>query len=115
KYGEKKEFKVCCKKCNTPFTVIEREKNFPSKEKYFCSRSCANRNFRKLESKIKTSDAIRAKYGTEEHRCKFCNKQTYKFLRKSVFCSEDCKQKNMLKRREEKRAHLSEYKKYRKE
>lgn len=41
-HGIKKHFNVTCKNCNKEFTVLEREKLFPSKEKYFCSRSCAN-------------------------------------------------------------------------
>jgi very-short-patch-repair endonuclease len=36
------DFSVNCCKCNKEFTVNEREKLFPKKEKYFCSRSCAN-------------------------------------------------------------------------
>jgi len=42
KFGEKKTFEVTCQSCSKQFDVIEREKLFPSKEKYFCSRSCAN-------------------------------------------------------------------------
>lgn len=42
KFGEKKTFEVTCETCNKRFDVIEREKIFPSKEKYFCNRQCAN-------------------------------------------------------------------------
>lgn len=42
KFGENKEFTVCCTGCDKEFTVVEREKLFPKKEKYFCSRKCAN-------------------------------------------------------------------------
>ena len=42
KFGPKKEFSVECFNCNNKFNVVEREKLFPSKEKYFCGRSCAN-------------------------------------------------------------------------
>ena len=41
-YGEIKEFIVICNKCNKQFTVKEREKLFPSKLQYHCSRKCAN-------------------------------------------------------------------------
>ena len=40
KYGKKQERTVVCSKCGKEFTVVEREKD--RKEKYFCSRSCAN-------------------------------------------------------------------------
>lgn len=40
--GIEKKFEVNCDKCLTKFTVIEREKQFPCKKSYFCSRSCAN-------------------------------------------------------------------------
>lgn len=42
KFGKKTSYLVNCFSCNKTFSVIEREKLFPSKEKYFCSRSCAN-------------------------------------------------------------------------
>jgi len=42
KYGEVKEFEVICNKCEKKFIVKEREKKFPLKERYFCTRSCAN-------------------------------------------------------------------------
>jgi len=42
KWGTKKEFSVTCVTCNKEFSVIEREKLFPSKQRYFCSRNCAN-------------------------------------------------------------------------
>lgn len=40
--GEYKKFDVKCNSCNSRFLVNEREKCFPSKTRYFCSRSCAN-------------------------------------------------------------------------
>jgi len=42
RFGEFKQFSVICKTCETPFNVIEREKLFPSKDRYFCSRNCSN-------------------------------------------------------------------------
>lgn len=41
-YGLLKEFSVNCVNCEKNFFVKEREKLFPQKKKYFCSRSCAN-------------------------------------------------------------------------
>lgn len=42
KFGKNKKFNVVCESCGNNFSVIEREKLFPKKDKYFCSRSCAN-------------------------------------------------------------------------
>lgn len=42
KYGKFKNFSVCCAKCNKSFNVKEREKKFPKKSIYYCSRKCAN-------------------------------------------------------------------------
>ena len=51
KYGELKKFGVICVKCEKEFEVTEREKLHPQKEKYYCSRSCANSHIRTEESK----------------------------------------------------------------
>lgn len=40
--GEYKRFIVSCDRCENKFNVTEREHQHPVKEKYFCSRSCAN-------------------------------------------------------------------------
>jgi hypothetical protein len=42
KFGNNVEFQVECNKCKSKFLVSERENLFPQKEKYFCSRKCAN-------------------------------------------------------------------------
>jgi hypothetical protein len=42
KFGKKSKYDVVCVTCQQQFQVVEREKLFPSKEKYFCSRNCAN-------------------------------------------------------------------------
>jgi len=53
--GEFKDFEVVCHKCNKKFIVKEREKKFPMKEKYFCSRSCANSKIWSEETNKKRS------------------------------------------------------------
>ena len=40
--GEITDFEVVCNCCENNFIVKERKKQFPLKEKYYCSRSCAN-------------------------------------------------------------------------
>lgn len=42
RFGELKEFEVECLSCSNKFLVTEREKLHPQKDKYYCSRSCAN-------------------------------------------------------------------------
>lgn len=42
KYGNYKDFSVACKCCRNNFVVREREKLFPQKTEYYCSRNCAN-------------------------------------------------------------------------
>lgn len=59
--GEIKDFNVFCanSKCGVSFVVREREFKFPSKERYFCSRSCANRRIQTLEVNQKRSVSSR--------------------------------------------------------
>jgi very-short-patch-repair endonuclease len=56
--GKIKEFKVPCFLCKKIFFIKEREKQFPKKEKYFCSRSCANTRKHSNETKKKISKSI---------------------------------------------------------
>jgi len=42
KFGNIAKFTVECVTCKEEFNVKEREKSFPKKKQYFCSRSCAN-------------------------------------------------------------------------
>ena len=58
KYGELKHFNVLCNKCNKEFDVEEREKIFPKKEKYYCSRSCANSRIHSEETKQKIKKTL---------------------------------------------------------
>ena len=58
KHGQLKEFKVNCKKCGKEFIVKEFENDFPTKEYYFCSRSCANSRNHTFETKQKISDGL---------------------------------------------------------
>ena len=51
KYGEKKTFSVRCYKCDLTFQIIENELKFPKKDKYFCSRFCANSRQHSEETK----------------------------------------------------------------
>ena len=87
KIGEIKEYDVNCSKCNKLFIVKERETKFPSKSKYFCSRSCANsRGKRSDETKKKISKSLSGKeYSRKSKRlkkitiCKKCQKSFEQF------------------------------------
>jgi len=76
KLGEFKLFKVKCHKCEKEFEVKEREKLFPKKEKYFCSRSCANSHIVTKEHREKVSKTILSKNNkfnvTKLKKCKIC-------------------------------------------
>ena len=79
RFGELKEFEVFCCLCKKEFTVSEREKLFPQKDLYFCSRSCANSQGGKAKSIKYHQDSV-AKYTTvcwryHEKKCIICNEQ----------------------------------------
>ena len=68
KLGEFKDYTVKCSGlgCNAEFIIQEREKQFPMKEKYFCSSTCAHRRGLGEEwSKMRRKDpSILEKYTT---------------------------------------------------
>ncbi len=61
--GKLKDFSVNCHNCNTQFDVTEREKQFPSKDKYFCCKSCSNSEGGKAKA-IKDEENGNMKYRT---------------------------------------------------
>ena len=94
KWGAHKEYTVKCLTCQNNFSVREREKLFPQREKYFCSRSCANQRNHSEETKNKIKNALlkhcRKEFKGYEKSCVCCNK-TYRTLRKrQQFCSREC-------------------------
>lgn len=58
-YGKFIDFEVLCSSCNNKFIVNEREKLYPQKNKYFCSRSCANKRTISEQHKSKTSLSLK--------------------------------------------------------
>lgn len=100
KYGELKKFKVICFKCKKHFEIEERIKQFPKKEKYFCSRKCANGKKWSEEDNIKKSIsakksekvkiANKKKRVGKERICKQCNKIFYN-KNKTCFCNNKCR------------------------
>lgn len=104
--GELKEFKVICNKCGKHFNIEEREKQYPTKEKYFCSRFCANSrdwsdNIIKkrsdiIEQKLLNGDTVNQeelKYIISrkiEKECEFCKKIYKTRKKKQKCCSKRC-------------------------
>lgn len=58
----KNYFNVVCYKCGNGFSVRERIEKFPSKKKYFCSRSCANGKAHTSVTKQKISSSLKRWY-----------------------------------------------------
>ena len=93
KYGKIKLFTVVCDKCGDNFDIEEREKLYPEKEKYFCSRSCANSRTLSNETKNKIQSTLKEynkdKWGVTI--CKQCGNDIHHLKsRKRIFCSRSC-------------------------
>jgi len=112
KRGSIKQFTVTCNKCNKRFNISEREKDFPSKKKYFCSRKCANAHDVTDEHKEKTRRSIFQYLNKIGHtpsnkstRVKVCPVCKKLFSSPRKYCSNTCVKNN-------KRKNLNEYRKY---
>ena len=112
RYGVFKNFEVICNKCGGKFFVNEREKLFPKKEKYFCSRSCANSRKHSEKTKTKISEKIKKIKHKDKIKlnCKKCKKEFEVVFnrRHQEFCSRSCssiwrEKNNKIEKREFKR------------
>lgn len=90
KLDHKNSYNVICSKCGLEHEVLEYSKKFPSKEKYFCSRRCANARIMTEERRNNIS------LGHKKHSkpleikiCKCCNCEFTSSTRK-IFCSDVC-------------------------
>lgn len=107
KYGIVKDFEVFCNKCGKKFTVQEREKQHPKKEKYFCSLKCSHSHVLSDETKDKIRNGINKAYidgifnngkiyhkvEKKEKQCPLCGK-TFSTLKKyQECCSRKCSSK----------------------
>lgn len=100
------EYNVVCSICNKNFKVLERKNSFPSKEKYYCSRSCANsRNWddehkRKLSESCRNSEKVKSSFklwkkkkkDKIEKRCPICQNLFFVLPSNSnsIYCSKEC-------------------------
>ena len=100
--GTLKEFNVVCQKCEIEFWVIEPEKKFPKKDKYFCSRSCSNTRTHTEESRNKLSAKLLGVTYNKNYKrksecileltCFECGSIFYK-NKENKFCSKRCSSK----------------------
>lgn len=96
KYGQEKTYQITCFKCEKLFDIVERENVYPSKDKYYCSRQCANSRIITKEHRIKTSETITGRKYVEPReittQCRECDKVfSYIFQRRErSFCSASC-------------------------
>ena len=110
---ERGSFIVTCYKCGKEFEVIEPINKFPSKERYYCCRSCANTRIRTIEIKQKIKESVDqywesvGKTSLKSHICEECGKEFKTRKHTSRFCSEECRRKYL--RRTSNRSKLEQY------
>lgn len=97
KLGLLKQFKVNCFKCDKEFKIEEREKLFPQKDKYFCSKSCSNCRPQSEETKKKIRQSVTAindskgvQRSLRKIICQNCNKEFETKKKTQIFCSVKC-------------------------
>ena len=91
KKGERVEFTVICEHCGKKFQVKENEFEFPKKEHYYCSRSCANSRNHSDEVKNKISDTLQKHYGKNHiYVCEVCG-NSFESDRIKKWCSVNCR------------------------
>lgn len=91
KFGTFKKYLVLCNNCESEFEVVEREKLHPVKDKYYCSRSCANSRSHSDETrqKIKNSLCSKPKKEKEKYSCLNCG-EIIESRKIRIFCSKSC-------------------------
>lgn len=98
RFGRHKEFIVNCYRCNKEFSVKEREKVFPQKEKYFCSQICSKtRDFSEetrnkiRESTFRFNDSKGIERRLKKLVCLQCNKEFETTKKEQTYCSIKCR------------------------
>ena len=93
KYGKFVDYSVKCISCNKFFIVNEREKLHPQKEKYYCSRSCANKRKHSQETKDKLS--LKNKR-VKLLNCEYCGNSFEQKKLIQRFCGHSCATKSRM-------------------
>lgn len=70
KLGIKKKYEVECAVCMSTFSVIEREHQFPKKDKYYCGKKCANNRQEWWNSNAVSYKTIALQH--HAHKCVIC-------------------------------------------
>lgn len=70
----RKEYEVTCASCGKHFTITCTEQEFSRKEKFYCSRSCANRRVFTEETNAKRSSTLYRTLGKKKPLVKHCIK-----------------------------------------
>lgn len=88
RYGEKKQFKVKCQNCNKEFSVYQRQKLFPQKKHYFCSKFCSH----SYSGKLGKNKHIHQQKEQKIKICPYCNKEFLisKTHPNGIYCSRIC-------------------------
>ena len=103
KLGDNTVFIVKCHNCNKEFEIIEREHQHPKKEKYYCSRSCANSRKHSDTTKKRISVSMNNyfiennKESKHIHQCVYCHIDFISKKKTQQFCSRSCSTKHMNK------------------
>ena len=108
--GEFQDFKVVCATCGKEFIVSERANLFPSKEKYYCCKSCASTHIVSEETKKKIADSVNQYYSKNGYKvrayihtkiCEFCGKEFIPVgvAKKARFCNHNCAAKYKLRKK----------------
>lgn len=121
RHGKLSDYNVTCNKCGNTFKVRERDLAFPSKEKYYCSRTCANSHTVTDEHRRKTSETLTGKeYQPPCTLTKLCEECSTEFTyiktgrnKHKRFCCRSCATKSSHRKYNEearkKRAALQNY------
>lgn len=92
KSGQFKEFKVICHRCSIEIKVIEREKRFPMKNQYYCSRACANTRGPRTDD-FKQKVRLKLSNKSIDKTCKQCFSSFSTPIKNMEFCGKECRLK----------------------
>lgn len=98
KFGEILPHEVTCSFCKKIFIVHEREKQFPKREFYFCSRSCANTRSVPIDTREKIRETLSKSMKEKgviinkifKKTCPHCSIEFESKYEKTKFCSRFC-------------------------
>lgn len=94
RFGVITKYEVNCYSCGKSIFVLEREKLFPTKGKYYCDRSCANKRNHSIKTKELISETL-TKHSDIIKKCDYCENDfivPYK-KRNQKCCSKTCSSK----------------------